>query len=471
MSRATLPLLLALALALAAPAAAARPGKKAKPEPPKPPPVPAILKDVPDLKDMTPAASERAWYGVKDIGNPASQLRAIARQGLYHTECTGLVDMRALVDGGVDGFSFRDNVRGRSWARPSLALVLVEAMKRFRKDYPKHTLAIGDITQPGCGQVEHGTLVKDLTGPAADAFLKGARLVRSAPTDAEVVTAAAFPYEDFRFTAPTDPVYVEQRVVGKRVAKDGAISLRVATRRYVKLAAPTDAEVKDLLSGLARLARRTKAAAIDRTESDAGDGKTAPVAVLHWVDTKAKEQLVVYATTVPKRAPDPDDLLEVRVSTWLQKNPGSFKGEVRWVKLADGRWERWQLMYEAGHVSHHTGRDADLSYLTTDNDRQFAVDLDAMDVPATWRWLQVLEATAKDLGDPVEMIFVDAKIKRHLQEHLPRSVRKTSTWRLLHILAGHDGHHHVRLEPVSDRAEAQAARKLEKLVATTDGAR
>lgn len=456
----------ALAVALAAPAASARPGKKAKAAAPQAPPLPEILRFTPTLKDTTPAASEHAWYAVKDISDPARQLRAIDREGLRHTVCTGLVDMRALVHDGVKGFTFRDNVRGRSWARPSLALVLVETMKRFREDYPTHTVALGDLTQPGCGQVEHGTLVRELTGLSADKFLEAARLVRSAPTIAEVVQASAFPYEADRFTCGADPVYVEQRVVGKRVAKGGELTLRVTSRRYVKLADPTAAEVDELLGDVDRLARRVKAAAIDRTESDAGDGKTAKVNVIHWVDARARRQFVVYASTVPKRAPAPGDILEVRVSPWLHKNPGSFKNEVRWVK--DGaRWERWQLMYEAGHVSHHTGRDADLSYVTTDNASQFAVDLEAMDVAATWRWLQLLEATAKKLKDPVDMVFVDAKVKRHLAQHLPKSARRTSTWRLLHVLAGHDGHHHVRLTPVSDRAEVLAARRLEKLVATT----
>ncbi|HRE91206.1 MAG TPA: hypothetical protein PK095_18955, partial [Myxococcota bacterium] len=108
--------------------------------------------------------------------------------------------------------------------------------------------------------------------------------------------------------------------------------------------------------------------------------------------------------------------------------------------------------------------DADLSYVTTSNERHFAVDLDAMDVPLTWRWLEILEQTARELGTPLDSVLVDAKIKRHLMSRLPMkgpdSVKKSRVWPLLTLVGGHDAHHHIRIEEPSDALERRARQKL-----------
>ena len=117
---------------------------------------------------------------------------------------------------------------------------------------------------------------------------------------------------------------------------------------------------------------------------------------------------------------------------------------------------------EAGHITHLSGIDADLSYVTTGNARHFAVDLGAMDVPATWRWFTLLDETARTLGTPIEVILVDPAIRRHLLANLPKSVKKTRTWRLIGLSPGHDGHHHLRLHPPSTRKENVARPRLLK---------
>jgi len=119
-------------------------------------------------------------------------------------------------------------------------------------------------------------------------------------------------------------------------------------------------------------------------------------------------------------------------------------------------------------VSHHGGLDVDLSYVTRDNTRHFAVDPDAMDVDATWRWFELLDATGRELGTPIEMILVDPKIKRHLAAHLPAKVRKSALWnKIVRLADGHDGHHHLRLAATTAKDEAAARRAL----TPTSGAR
>jgi len=56
-------------------------------------------------------------------------------------------------------------------------LVLSESMKRFSAEMRKDGLkvdgliTIGDVSQPGCGQLAHGVLVQEVSGKAGDELL------------------------------------------------------------------------------------------------------------------------------------------------------------------------------------------------------------------------------------------------------------------------------------------------------------
>ena len=205
-----------------------------------------------------------------------------------------------------------------------------------------------------------------------------------------------------------------------------------------------------------------------RDDADAGDG---PRWITRWVDDRRGLQLVVVSSAKPGRRPRLDDALVVSIARWSDKIPGSLRGERRWDRVAeclpgDPAWTRWQQLYEAGHISHHSGRDADISYVTVDDDHHFAVALDAMDVTATWRWLELLVATGDDLNIPVERIFIDRSVRRHLAARLPRAAKRTRLWRsILQNSGGHDAHHHVRTRPISAAAERRAAAALDKRLA------
>lgn len=442
---------------------------------------------LPRLERTSAREAQAAWTAVKDLAGAASQLEAVGKKRLAQKACDDLVDLRAVADAGaLAGFSFRDNVRGRSWARPTLALLLSEAMKRFQAEYPGRVVAIGDVSQPGCGQLEHGVLVKDVQGKAAEALLDAARLTLSEWAVVEVLRARDFPWEADRFGPPDERVLVTTRLI----AKDGDgedLRLRTARTRHRELAAPTGDEVLALEREVVHLVKGTRVSTRKVTSVDQA-GASSDLWMSHWV--APPRQLVLITRTKPGRRLDWADVVEVRVSNWQDKKPGSFPDEVRWVveRVAAATpppgpakarkpapptpasavtFSRWALMYEAGHITHLSGIDADLSYVTIGDTRHFAVDLEAMDVAATWRWLEILEATGRTLGTPVDAFLVDAKVKRHLERTLPtlgpdalRKAKRSKAWRLLTLVGGHDAHHHLRIVEGRPEQERAARRRL-----------
>lgn len=466
-----LPPLTGLACALllvSAPAAAA---------PPQGPPAPAaahvasLLNDVPVLGTFGADASHAAWTAVKQLGSPAAQLRAVRARKLRHTVCPDLVDLRALVLSTGAPFGFRDDHRGRSWARPSLALVLFEALERFTAERPTQRVTLGDISQPGCGQLEHGTLVRDVSGDDALALLARARLKLSAPTVVDEVPARAFPGEADRFDTGDERLRIERVVTARGDRRDAHLTLRVAERRHRLLGVATAEDLAAMSADTRRVAKRANVVEQRRVWTDEG-GERVPHWLTHWVDRRARIQVVAISVDKPGRRFSADDALELRWSSWRPKQPGSFPGEVRWVRSEAAEaspWERWRLVYEAGHISHHSGLDADLGYVTVDNARHFAVDLDAMDVAGTWRWFELLVEVGDALGHPVELILVDAKVRRHLARNLPRKARRGALFtRILRVSGGHDGHHHLRLTASPRAAERRAAAALDARIARAE---
>jgi len=437
------------------------------------------------LKSTSAAASQAAWMGIKAKVGTKAQLAAVERTGALATVCDDLVDLRDLVDRGAlgPGFAFRDNVRGRSWARPSLALVLADAMKALRAEHPSALVAIGDVSQPGCGQLTHGVLVQSVRGKDAEALLARAGWELGQVAAVEIGTARDFPWEADRFAAPEQRVRVARQGFGW--ARDAAeLVLRIGRTRHLELTAPTPEELTAFEAEAQRLA--TTAALVERKKVTTERG---PAVLSAWVDEARKRQLVVVSGAAPKRRLDFADVSEVRLAEWQEDKPGSRPNEILWTRgealratpapipaagkraavakarpASDFAWERWALLYEAGHLSHLSGIDADLSYVTVDNRSHFAVDLEAMDVAATFRWLELLDESARRLGTPIDKILVDAKIERHLKKHVPlkgkESKAKSRVWRLLARVGGHDAHHHLRLVEAPAAKEKAARKKL-----------
>jgi murein endopeptidase len=452
---------------------------------------------VPELIDTRATESQKAWMKVKGLA-PRQQAVAIASRKLSAMRCTDLVDARELsAKGKLDSFDFRDNVRGRGWGRPTLMLLLSEAMKRFSAEMRKEGLkvdgliTIGDISQPGCGQLAHGVLVQEVSGKAGDELLAKAEPVDGELLVRDILRASDFPWEADRFGPPAERVLVLTRILGVR--EEGPSKLvRVAKSRHRELSAPSPEDVGAFAKEVAALASEP-AASVEKTSRRIarkdGAGAVEAVWVSHHIAPQKKRQVVLVTRKKPGRRIDWGDIVEVRLANWQDKKPGSFPEEVRWeaqprtevtVSTVDAKtkrppkatpvpptrveWVRWQLLNEAGHISHISGVDADLSYVTRGNVRHFAVDLPMMDAPRTFRWFEILDETARELGTPVETILIDPKVRQHLRANLPMKGRdgkqKSRVWKLLALSGGHDAHHHVRIVEASPAKEKAALKAL-----------
>ena len=173
---------------------------------------------IPTLHIVEPAQAEQAWTAIGALASPAAQAQAIATSGVRQLACRDLIDFRALVGHADTAFDFRDSVRGRSWARPALARVLLRAQDQFHQEFPNARLMVGDIAQPGCGQIAYGTLVQQFQGlPAAQLakqWLTQVRRVLGEPVVVQWATADEFADEGERFESPQAKVWVERRILG-----------------------------------------------------------------------------------------------------------------------------------------------------------------------------------------------------------------------------------------------------------------
>lgn len=435
-----------------------------------PPPGSPARAAIPILRLVKAHDALVAWERVKAGGGVKAQLDAIAKQALPSSMCTDLVDFRDLVNHGSlgSGLGFRDNIRGRSWGRAALALVMRDAWKRFRVEYPTSDLAIGDVSQPGCGQLNHGVLVQTLTGAPAQALVDATTLVEGVPLVVDMKRASDFPWEADRFTAPSQRVRVETRILAR--SKDGtdanAYTVRLGRTRYAETEAPSADDALAFEREVEQIARAGQR--VYQQKFPIGSAPGAVAWRTHWVSPGTKRQVIAWTAERPSRRFRASEASVIRLAAWQDKKPGSLPNEVRWERDAPGAgqgsftWHRWAALYEAGHVTHLAGIDADLSYIMRANHGHFAVDVDNIDALATFRWFELAEETARKLGTPIEAILVDAKIKTHLREHLPMKGKdgkqRSRIWGLIRVVGGHDGHHHLRMvEPSA--AKEKAARK------------
>lgn len=438
---------------------------------------------LPELTWVLPEEAERAWHRVKHLLSPAAQAAAIRRGGVEQMACRDLVDFKDVAKRMGADFLFRDAFRGRSWARPALARVLVRSLDRFRQEYPQSAVSVGDIAQPGCGQVAYGTLVQQWRTDAAEEsgepshqqLRQKVRRVLGEPTVVEQALARDFPLESDRFSSPMTPILIERRVLGHSgwdAETDSPAVLRTATRRFARDPLPSkpkraQRQVAGMLKLVKRLLEEGELIRHEQARSwDPVAGVERAAIVQHRVDRHKGRQVLVVATRPQLGQLDLREVAELRIAAWRPGKPESFRGETRWrpVRDASGEvtgWDRWHMLSEAGHISHDSGRDADISFVTTDNQGLHKVRLRPMDVTATWRWLQILDETARELGTPVEQILVGKKVRAWLARKLPREAKDSDLWRhTVQMVPGHDAHHHLRLAPPTASDDAQALAEL-----------
>lgn len=437
-------------------------------------PDPQVSGLLPTLQLRTAAEIERAWARVKALPEARQQIKALKAAGLEHAACTDLVDFRPLAQQAGAPFHYRDHFRGRSHARPSLARVLIHALHRLQAEHPDASVSIGDIAQPGCGQIAYGTLIHQVRGPEAGELLRQTRRVLGQPMRALWRRGADYPLESDRLRADT-PVWVEQRVLGVAAPEgDRPLEVRVAERRFVPVA--LTGKPKRLKRYLAKVFKGAQKSwdhgSIVRSQAvttwDPQTGAEVQGWLEHRVDARRGRQVVVVSRARLPGGLDPDALTELRLSRWKERKPETFAGETRWRphRDADGmlQWQRLVMLGEAGHVSHLAGRDADLSYVTLGNADHHRPKVKSIDVDRTWRWFELLEQTGRELGTPVDKILVGKRVRWWLARKLPREARKTELWRsIVAVSPGHDAHHHLRVGLADPSVEAQALSNLQTL--------
>lgn len=432
--------------------------------------VSGILQSLPALTWRGSLALEQDWLAIKKDPDVEAQFKRMRRTGIERVAAPDLVDLRALEGHGLPPFGWRDRTRGRTWVTPTMAAVLVRAYTRFREHSPDVVLSLGDLSQPGGGTLLHGVVVRWLEDtpddPAASRLLSKLRVRRGHAEAVELGTASDFPLEIGRFDSPDAPVRLEHRILGRdlRGGEDGPLRLRVATRRYTQPGPEAEAEVDvepeapDHLEAC-KVASRLIAGGVlvsSREVVDVdGAGETHRRWRQHWVNPTAGRQVITVSTRKLRRRVVPGWAREIRLAQWQARKPGSFPVEILWTAGTDGSWTRWRAVYEAGHITHMGGRDADISFVTEANLAHFAVAIEALRVSPTWQWFKALEAAAADVGTSLDRILIDRKVYRRLDAGLTDEARKTRLWKqVIKIVGGHDAHHHLRL---GDDAASTAA--------------
>ena len=450
---------------------------------------PRALAAIPPLQWVEPDAVEYTLARIRGLGDAKEQLHEVAEAGLEQMACRGLIDFRGLTAVRTGGFGYRDQFRGRSWMRPALARVVLRAHEAFRAERPTSWVTVADATQPGCGQLSYGTLVRMIEdGQAAEARANAARVagLNAASLDndgpaetqrllariefligqpgvAEMHTAADFPLEHERFHSANQPVLVEHRIQARGQSEDGEgrTVLRVATRRYALLPnPPRPRQQKRLVASMTRSLQKLWAGGQTIRAEQVADFD--PIVgqrqlwLVHKVDQRTGLQVTVLAHELPGASLDAQSAVEIRISRWNDRKPGNGNGEVRWRPTENG-WQRWLMLSEAGHMTHAGGRDADISYVTADNTDHLRVRLNRIDVMGTWRWWQLLDETSRAAGTPLERIFIDGKVRNLFAKHLPAEAKETLLWQdIVAVAQGHDAHHHVRLASAPAEREGAA---------------
>lgn len=412
-----------------------------------------LLQAIPVLRAKSSDEVAEAWLAVKKMGDPREQERALDAEGLERWVCNDLVDLRSYEGAGLPPFGWRDRTRNRTFATPALAAILVKAYEALLRERPEARVSLGDLAQEGCGPLEYGNLVRWVEGEDARRLLGRARLRGGLAVVLDWRSASDYPDEVARFPEPTSPVLEEHRLTGHNGDVEH-LRIRVETRRYWSAAEPDPGDLDSSLRIASRLISRGVEVSAKRVRTYSPAEGTRELWRQYFIDTGSKRQVVILSRKRLRRTADPGAVEEMRFSAWRPGKPRSYAQEIRWVRapalVAGGArpWERSLMVHEAGHVTHLAGEDVDISFVTEDNQRHFAVDFGALDVAATWSWMGHLKEAADEIGVPIDRILVDARIKRLMDRGLTRAQKRGKLWtEILRLASGHDGHHHLRLTP------------------------
>lgn len=412
-----------------------------------------LLQAIPVLREHGAVETAAAWLTVKKMGDLREQERALDAQGLELWVCNDLVDLRSYEGAGLPPFGWRDRTRNRTFATPAMAAILVKAYEALIRERPDARISLGDLAQEGCGPLEYGNVVSWAEGEDAQRLLGRARLRGGVVTVLDPHKASDYGDEVARFPEASSPVLEEHRLTGWTGDLEH-LRIRVETRRYWSAAEPDRDDLDSSFRIATRLVSRGVEVSAKRVRTYSPAAGTRELWRQYFIDAGSKRQVVTLSSKRLRHTADPGTVEEMRFSAWRPGKPRSYASEIRWVQtpalVADGArpWERSLMVHEAGHVTHLAGEDADISFVTHENRRHFAVDFGALDVAGTWSWMEQLQAAADAIGVPIDRILVDPRIKRLLSDGLTREQKRGKLWtETLGLASGHDGHHHLRLSP------------------------
>ena len=469
------------------------------PPPPPPPPKPnplehgisGLLQAVQATRWKSAVDVEAAWNALKSLPQEAQGpiLDSLARGKLEETACEGLVDFRALNQATLPPFGYRDTTRDRGWIRPTVARILIEGYLRLRKEFPDARLSVGDLSQAGCGQLSHGSLIRYISDAEAKHLVNGpssrsnhgaaTQLINASPIQwgtiaaQDLVIARDLGVESTRLETPEEHVLVEHHVLSQGVSVSGARYLKVATRRFRPLLITDGASADAMLVELRNIRKHGTLISSERVLDWRGE-PSKRLWSHHWIDTKRKRQFRVLSSVRLDRRDRSfkiKSLVEVQAARWQAKKPKSYPGLVRWFPTVSNvtdelEWSGWRQLYEAGHQTHLAGRDADLSYVTHNNKGHFAIDLAGIDLEKSWRWFEILDETSRELGARVDRILVDPTVWRLIKAKFKKTKKKSRVWRLLRRVGGHNAHHHVRIAIPAARLDREANTYLREFMTT-----
>ena len=406
-----------------------------------------LLQAVPAIEWHTPEAIGQAWSAVKGIDDPALQHRALRAANLEASACFGLVDFREIALARDLPIRWRDKHRGRTWVDPATASTLLHALEGAKRELPGSLLAIGDMSQPGCGQLEYGTLVQEVRdqGQArlASELLNRSRLLGGIPGIRQVELGSR------------GYLMTERTLVGHTLSPEGELLLRVAVRRYRRQGVGPNGRARHRLRGWDQRLRGSQLVELRRVRTTDEAGHTRGLWRSHWISRVSEKQLILFSTS-PLETQTPlsgqlGRIVEMRFSRYVPKKPLSFRSEQRWVKKQGSRaarWEAWRMIHEAGHQTHTSGRDVDISYVTHGNTRHFTGSWKALDGRRTWQWFRLLEKATVQAGSRIERVLVGPRARRVVARRLSKVERRSRLFSdVLRSVEGHEGHHHLRIAP------------------------
>ena len=247
-----------------------------------------ILLAIPQLEWTTPGTIASQWSTLTRIKDPTHQLKAFYRSSLLHRACVGLIDFRQRTQATrYLKINFRDNYRGRSWAQPQLADTLILAAKRLRRKHKNVRMMVGDISQPGCGPLMYGELVRFIedTHDASDAttLLNQALWHYGHPVALRTTTRRG------------KQITHQARILAHDFNNQGKLQLRISESRSIDLGFVKKRKKQKTLPRLGERLPKAVLADSRRVVHQGVSGRVRKLWRQHWVWPSRKRQMVSFS--------------------------------------------------------------------------------------------------------------------------------------------------------------------------------